>query len=149
MVHTQRWRPVWRISWALNLGLDKNIITYIILSKYRSSHGVQILWQRPRGLWLGDPICCASFKILLMAPCMTPVTGAISNPPTPFTGEPNHELQYFTWIMAFHFLAKSRPEGRLNQWDLSESNPFRLFSWPTTLTSNACSFKVAWIAFTR
>ena len=55
-----------------------------------------------------------------------------------FTREPNNELQYFSWNMAWHCLniTQSRPESRFNRWDSSESNPICPLSWPTTLTYN-------------
>ena len=37
MVRTDGWRPMWRISWALNLGLDRNLLVSIILSKIPSA----------------------------------------------------------------------------------------------------------------
>ena len=36
MMHTDGWRPVRRISWALNLGVERNLLTCIILRKYSS-----------------------------------------------------------------------------------------------------------------
>ena len=56
----------------------------------------------------------------------------------PFTIEPNNELQYFTWYLAWHCLsfAKFRPVDCFNRWDSTKSNPICPFSWPTTLTSN-------------
>ena len=45
MVCTGSWRPVWRISWALNLELDRNLVTRIVRSKQRSSRGVEIFCE--------------------------------------------------------------------------------------------------------
>ena len=78
MIRNVRRRPIRRISWALNLGLHRNLPALIILIKYRSSRAVEILWRWPRGLWLWDSVCCALSKILLMAPCVIPVIRAIS-----------------------------------------------------------------------
>ena len=78
MVSTDRQCPVRRIIWPLYLRLEWNILGRIILSKYRSSWGVEILWRWPRGLRFGGPVCHARFKMLLMAPYVTPVIRAIS-----------------------------------------------------------------------
>ena len=78
MVRTDRRRPVQWISRDLNLGLDRKLLACIILSKYRSSWGVEILWRGPRGR--------ARFKILLMAPCVTLVIRAISTCRRPSRG---------------------------------------------------------------
>ena len=68
MVRTDRRHTVWRIRWALYLGLDRNLLAWIIHNKYRSPHSKEIRWRWERCLWLGDPVCHVHFKILLMAP---------------------------------------------------------------------------------
>ena len=78
MVRTGRGHSVRGISLALNLELHRNLLVYIINSKYQSSLGVERIWRWSGGLWLCAQACHASFKILLMAPCVTPVIRATS-----------------------------------------------------------------------
>ena len=73
-------------------------------------------------------------KILPMAPYVTHLIRAVGA----IHKRTSNELQYFTWNIAWHCLLwqKSRPEKCFNQWDSSEFNLIRPFSWPTTLTFN-------------
>ena len=61
MVRSHRRRPMRRISWEFNLGLGTEIY------KYESFSAT-----------IGLPVCRAGFKILPMAPCVTPVIRSIS-----------------------------------------------------------------------
>ena len=81
--------------WALNLGLDWNLLTCIIPSNFQSSWGVEILWRWPKGIRLGDPFLPVSFKILLMASCVTPHNRVIST-----CQHPSRKTQ--KWIAIFH-----------------------------------------------
>ena len=47
-----------------------------------------------------------------------------------------HRAGLWEWYPASKKMPISRPVGRFNQWDLSESNPIHPFSWSTTLMSN-------------
>ena len=59
VVHTDMWCPVRRISSALNLGLERNFL------------GCGNPVEMTKKAWVGDP---AHFKILLMAPYVTPAS---------------------------------------------------------------------------
>ena len=71
-----------------------------------------------------------------LPPPMTSSQWTISTRRRP-SREPNNELQYFIWNIAWHCLnpANSRPEGSFDRRDSTESYPSHPFSWPTTLTS--------------
>ena len=124
-------RPQW-----VNPGLDRNLLAHI-LSKYRSSQGVEIPWRRPRGLWFGNPDCSACFKILPMEPCVTPVIRAISTCrcPLPESLIMSCNISLKNGVQCLNF-SKYKPEGCLNRLDSNEYNYSHCLSWPTTLSSN-------------
>ena len=61
MVRSHRRRPMRRISWEFNLGL-----------------GTEFYKHESFSATIGLPVCRAGFKILPMAPCVTPVIRSIS-----------------------------------------------------------------------
>ena len=100
---------------------------------------MEILWQWPRDFYFGDPICHAHFRVLLMAPCVTPVIRAISKCWRLSQQSLTMSRKISPKIWPGINFAKSRQEGRFKRRDSSESNPICPFS----------SFKAIWKLFTK
>ena len=127
---------VWQISWDPNLGRHRNLLVCIILSKYQSSRGAEILWWWPRSLWLGDLVCRAPSKILHGTLCDMRNPSIINLSP-PFMRDLNNELQFISWNMAWYYLdCKIQNRRAIQQMGLSESNHILPISSHPTLTSN-------------
>ena len=128
--------PSGRIGWALNLGLEKNLLARIILSNYRPSLGVEILWRWPRGLRLGDPVRCALGEILLIAHFFTPINISISTCCRPSRESLTMSYNISPEIWRVIVWTLKNPDQKVVSMDYRESNSIRPLSWPTTLISN-------------
>ena len=106
MVCTDRGRPVLWSNWDLNLGLDRKLLAFIILSKYGSSRGVKMeRVKRPLISRCSLPSPLKDFANGTL--CDTHKSKNI-NLSEPFTRELNNELQYFTWNMARYCKIQTR-----------------------------------------